>query len=213
MIPSGKAKIDQSIETTVKDTRIVEIDRESVDQDALDAYLEVPARLLSQNGTVAFPTETVYGLGANALDESAVLKIFEAKGRPSDNPLIVHIAKISDLDALVDDVPAYAQKLMAAFWPGPITFVLKKKPAISYKVTGGLETVAVRMPNHIIARKLIEKSGKPIAAPSANLSGKPSPTSGKHVIEDLVGRVGAERRAELVNHLQPADGRDLSDRG
>ena len=173
-------------------TVIIEIDdsnKECVRTEQLQELLAYPAQVLAQNGTVAFPTETVYGLGANALDESAVLKIFKAKGRPSDNPLIVHISKKEDLSFLVSEIPEYANTLMDLFWPGPITFVLKKKESISYKVTGGLETVAVRMPDHKIARMLISLSGKPIAAPSANLSGKPSPTSGKYVKEDLMGRV------------------------
>ena len=177
------------------ETIIIEIDELDIKDKALVGIehlaelLAYPAHVLSQNGTVAFPTETVYGLGANALDESAVLKIFKAKGRPSDNPLIVHISKKEDLALLVTEVPEYANTLMDLFWPGPITFVMKKQEHISYKVTGGLETVAVRMPNHPIALTLISLSGKPVAAPSANLSGKPSPTSGKYVKEDLMGRV------------------------
>ncbi len=155
----------------------------------LDALLEIPAEMLAKGGTVAFPTETVYGLGANALDDLAIQKIYEAKGRPSDNPLIVHIASIDMLDALALEVKPYVYRLMDAFWPGPITFVFKKRPEISNKVSGGLDTIAVRMPSHFIALRLIALSGKPIAAPSANLSGKPSPTSSKYVIEDLFGRV------------------------
>lgn len=151
--------------------------------------LKAPAKALVEGGTVVFPTETVYGIGANALDEVAIDKIYEAKNRPSDNPLIVHIAKLSQLEILVESIPEMAKALMRAFWPGPITFVLKKKSVIPDKVTGGLDTVAVRMPENAIALKLIELAGVPVAAPSANTSGKPSPTKAAHVIEDLAGRV------------------------
>lgn len=155
----------------------------------LDALLKIPAEILANGGTVAFPTETVYGLGANALDDTAIQKIYEAKGRPSDNPLIVHIASVDMLDQLTFEIQPYVFKLMADFWPGPITFVFKKRPEISRVVSGGLDTIAVRMPSHTIALRLIALSGKPIAAPSANLSGKPSPTTSKYVVEDLFGRV------------------------
>ena len=158
-------------------------------EDELIRLLSEPANIIRENGTVVFPTETVYGLGANALDDFAVSQIYEAKGRPSDNPLIVHIANITMLDSLVLEVKPYVEKLMDAFWPGPITFVFKKRPEISNKVSGGLATIAIRMPKHKIALKLIEMSGKPIAAPSANLSGKPSPTSSRFVVEDMNGRV------------------------
>ena len=172
-----------------KNTLIVKINNQSHDEAALRVLLEHPARLLSENATVAFPTETVYGLGANALDDHAISKIYEAKGRPSDNPLIVHIANIDMLEMLALEVLPYARILMDALWPGPITFVFKKRPEISNKVSGGLDTIAVRMPSHKIALLLIELSGKPIAAPSANISGRPSPTSSRYVIEDLGGRV------------------------
>lgn len=156
-----------------------------VDQKAI----ENAATLLVEGKTVAFPTETVYGLGANALNVSAVKKIYIAKGRPSDNPLIIHLADRSWVDLLVSEVKPYALDLMETFWPGPLTLVMKKSQKVSDVLTGGLETVALRMPSHPIARALIESSGIPIAAPSANLSGKPSPTEGKYVIEDLRGRV------------------------
>lgn len=172
-----------------KETLIVKIDDTYSNVDEMRHALEIPAGILRENGTVAFPTETVYGLGANALDDTAIAKIYEAKGRPSDNPLIVHISDIGMLDALVLDIRPYARILMAAFWPGPITFVFKKKPEISNKVSGGLDTIAVRLPGHDIARLLIELSGKPIAAPSANISGRPSPTSSRYVVADLNGRV------------------------
>jgi len=170
-----------------KNTLIISL--ESENDIELSRALSEPARILYENGTVAFPTETVYGLGANALDDKAVQQIYEAKGRPSDNPLIVHISDLKMLDQLVLEVRPYAKILMETFWPGPITFVFKKRPEISNKVSGGLSTIAIRMPSHKIALKLIELSGKPIAAPSANLSGKPSPTSSRFVVEDLKGRV------------------------
>ena len=143
------------------------------------------AKLLIQGKLVAFPTETVYGLGANALDSLAVKKIFKAKGRPSDNPLIVHIATIKELDMVADQVPEIARKLMKKFWPGPLTFVLRKKEIVPDAVTAGGPTVAVRMPKHPVALSLIKAAGCPVAAPSANLAGKPSPTTADHVAEDL----------------------------
>ncbi|MGM9988828.1 MAG: L-threonylcarbamoyladenylate synthase [Bacillaceae bacterium] len=152
-------------------------------------HLAEAANLLADGEVVAFPTETVYGLGADATNDEAVEKIFTAKGRPSDNPLIVHISNKEQLDYIVSSVPEKAKVLMNTFWPGPITFVLPKKEGIASKVTAGLETVAVRMPNHPIALALIEQSKKPIAAPSANVSGRPSPTTAKHVYDDLNGRI------------------------
>ena len=154
-----------------------------------DEALKTAAHALREGQLVAFPTETVYGLGANALNPEAVKKIYEAKGRPSDNPLIVHIAKISQLNELVSDIPDHAKVLMKAFWPGPLTLVFKKSDLVPSIITGGLDTVAVRMPNNPIALKLIEESGVPIAAPSANLSGRPSPTCADHVAQDLSGRI------------------------
>lgn len=147
------------------------------------------AALLREGETVAFPTETVYGLGGNALKPMAIRKIFKAKGRPADNPLIVHIADREALDGLVREVTPLAEALMAAFWPGPLTLVMKKQPEVPSEVTGGLDTVAVRMPAHPLARRLIRLSGVPVAAPSANLSGRPSPTRCEDVIRDLSGRV------------------------
>ncbi len=162
-----------------------------------DAELLLAAELLREGETVAFPTETVYGLGGNALKPSAILKIFEAKGRPSDNPLIVHIADLDALKGLVEDVSPLAETLMAAFWPGPLTLVMKKRPEVPAEVTAGLDTVAVRMPVHELARRLIRLSGVPVAAPSANLSGKPSPTRCEDVIRDLDGRVACILCGEL----------------
>lgn len=155
-----------------------------------DAIREA-AEMLRAGGTVAFPTETVYGLGADARRTEAVEAVFAAKGRPSDNPLIVHIADPASLDGLAASVPAEAAALMAAFWPGPLTVVLPVRPGVlSARVTAGLDTVGVRMPDHPVALALIEASGCPVAAPSANRSGRPSPTLAAHVLDDLAGRIG-----------------------
>jgi L-threonylcarbamoyladenylate synthase len=145
--------------------------------------------ILKKGGLVAFPTETVYGLGANALDEEAAAKIYAAKGRPSDNPLIVHIAETEDLEKIVKRVPEKAWILAEKFWPGPLTMIFQKNDLVPYGTTGGLDTVAVRMPDHEIARALIKSGGGYIAAPSANTSGRPSPTTAYHVEEDLGGRI------------------------
>ncbi|HJH31258.1 MAG TPA: threonylcarbamoyl-AMP synthase [Methanosarcinaceae archaeon] len=147
--------------------------------------------ILKQGGTVAFPTETVYGLGADALNPVAVRKIFEAKGRPADNPLIVHIASIDTLDTIAEDIPPVAFELMGAFWPGPLTLVLRRKNTVPDITTGGLNTVAVRMPDNPVALALIREAGMPLAAPSANTSGRPSPTTAGHVMSDLSGRIDA----------------------
>ncbi len=149
------------------------------------------AHILKQGGTVAFPTETVYGLGADALNPAAVRRIFEAKGRPADNPLIVHIASMDSLDRIATDIPPIAFELMDAFWPGPLTLVLKRKSAVPDITTGGLDTVAVRMPDNPVALALVKEAGTPLAAPSANTSGRPSPTTAGHVISDLSGRIDA----------------------
>ncbi|PXF61906.1 MAG: threonylcarbamoyl-AMP synthase [Candidatus Methanogaster sp.] len=147
--------------------------------------------IIKEGGTVAFPTETVYGLGADALNPDAVGKIFEAKARPPDNPLIVHISSTEQLHDLVEDIPARAFDLMDAFWPGPLTMIFKRKEVVPEIITAGLDTVAVRMPDNPIALLLIEEAGTPIAAPSANRSGMPSPTTTQHVISDLDGRIDA----------------------
>jgi len=147
------------------------------------------AKCIAAGGTVVFPTETVYGLGADAFNDRAIDSIYKAKGRPSDNPLIVHISKKSDVYALGESVTKEAELLMDRFWPGPLTIIFPKKACVPTRVTGGLNTVAVRCPSNPVASKLIELSGKFIAAPSANLSGSPSPTTAKHVIDDLDGRV------------------------
>lgn len=147
------------------------------------------AEIIKRGGLVAFPTETVYGLGANGLDENAVPKIYEAKGRPSDNPLILHISKLDEIEDIVKEIPKSALILAEEFWPGPLTMVFKKSERIPYRTTGGLESVAIRMPSNKIARELIKAAGVPIAAPSANSSGRPSPTKAAHVIYDLDGKI------------------------
>ncbi len=147
------------------------------------------AELITQGETVAFPTETVYGLGADATNESAVAKIFKAKGRPQDNPLIAHVATVEQLKRLVDNLPAYAEKLMKEFSPGPLTYVLPSNGMCADNVTAGLSTIGVRIPDHPIAQELLKLADVPVAAPSANLSGKPSPTTANHVWDDLNGRI------------------------
>ena len=166
-------------------TKIIHADRETITPDDLAEAGEI----IRGGGLVAFPTETVYGLGGNALDPDASARIYAAKGRPSDNPLIVHIADMSELAPLANEIPPMAKRLAGRWWPGPMTLIVKKSPAVPRATTGGLETVAVRMPSHPVAAALIRAAGVPIAAPSANLSGRPSPTSASHVIEDLDGRV------------------------
>ena len=145
--------------------------------------------ILKRGGLVAFPTETVYGLGADALNEEAAQKIYAAKGRPSDNPLIVHIANMEALDQITKSVPEKAKIVAQKYWPGPLTMIFDKNESVPYGTTGGLETVAVRMPDHRIAKALIEAGGGYIAAPSANTSGRPSPTTAQHVKEDLDGKI------------------------
>ena len=151
--------------------------------------IRLGGEILKQGGLVAFPTETVYGLGGNALDAEASAKIYAAKGRPSDNPLIVHIADWEAIRAIVSEVPEAAKRLADAFWPGPLTMILNKSDLVPYATTGGLETVAVRMPVNPIARALIRAGGGYVAAPSANTSGRPSPTKAEHVAEDLNGKI------------------------
>lgn len=151
-------------------------------------YIEEAAQIIKQGGIVAFPTETVYGLGANALDNEAVKKIFIAKGRPQDNPLIIHVAS-KDVSGFVKEVPKVAQELINKFWPGPLTVILEKKDIVPEVTSANLPTVGIRMPKSDIALKLIEFSGTAIAAPSANISGRPSPTEVERCVEDLDGRV------------------------
>lgn len=151
--------------------------------------VERAGEIIRQGGLVAFPTETVYGLGGNGLNPSAARAIYQAKGRPSDNPLILHIASREDLQPLVSQVTEAAERLMDAFWPGPMTLIFHKSSIVPLETTGGLETVAVRMPSHPIAAAFIRAAGVPIAAPSANTSGRPSPTRASHVWEDLRGKI------------------------
>lgn len=166
-------------------TKVEILDSKNLDRNIL---IDI-GNIIRSGGLVAFPTETVYGLGANALDAEAVKKIFIAKGRPQDNPLIVHISDFDELDALVTNVPAIAKKLMENFWPGPMTIILNKKPIIPDVTSAGLKSVGIRMPSNVIAREIIKVAGVPIAAPSANISGRPSPTDVQRCIEDLSGKI------------------------
>ncbi|MDI6710950.1 MAG: L-threonylcarbamoyladenylate synthase [Thermoanaerobacterales bacterium] len=160
-------------------------------QDPDPAVIAAAAAVIRRGGLVAFPTETVYGLGADATNGAAVRRIFAAKGRPADNPLIVHISAMDELRPLVRDVPDVARALAGAFWPGPLTLVLPAAPSLPREVTAGLDTVGVRMPDHPVALALIRAAGVPLAAPSANASGRPSPTTAAHVLDDLGGRIDA----------------------
>ena len=173
------------------ETEIIKIEAGQADRQTAETAkrLQYAGKVIRQGGLVAFPTETVYGLGGDALNPQSAKKIYAAKGRPSDNPLIVHIAEMAALDKIVENVPEYAKRLAAAFWPGPLTIILKKSDIVPKQTTGGLETVAVRMPNHPLALELIREAGGYIAAPSANLSGKPSPTAAKYVMQDMLGRI------------------------
>ncbi len=173
--------------TSVIETKYYPIDPLAPDQGAIEEC----GRIIRTGGLVAFPTETVYGLGANALDEEACRRIFEAKGRPQDNPLIVHVASPDDIAVLTTELPPQAAKCIQAFWPGPLTLVLPKAFRVPAVVSAGLNTLALRMPDHPAALALIRAAGVPVAAPSANLSGHPSPTLGRHVMEDLAGRIEA----------------------
>ena len=151
--------------------------------------IEEAAQILKAGGLVAFPTETVYGLGGNGLDKEAARKIYAAKGRPSDNPLILHVSKMEEVYPLVESVPEKAKLLMESFWPGPLTLILKKSKIVPLESTGGLDTVAIRCPDNALTLELIERAGLPVAGPSANLSGSPSPTEASHVYHDLSGRI------------------------
>lgn len=167
------------------ETEILKIDSNQIDKE----NIRRAAELIREGELVAFPTETVYGLGADAMNPAAAKRIYEAKGRPSDNPLIIHVSQARDLEKLTARVPGKAVKLAGAFWPGPLTMILEKNENVPYETTGGLDTVAIRMPNHPVALALIEASGTYIAAPSANASGRPSPTTAEHVAEDLSGKI------------------------
>ena len=176
--------------TEMKSVGVMETIIEKVDPRQIDEHImEQAGQLIAEGELVAFPTETVYGLGGDALHPEAAKKIYAAKGRPSDNPLIVHIAEFSDMERVAKTIPEQAKKLADAFWPGPLTMILEKSEAVPDATTGGMGTVAIRMPNHPVALDLIRKSGCLIAAPSANTSGRPSPTEASHVAEDLSGKI------------------------
>lgn len=168
-------------------------------QHRAEEVLKTAGDILKSGGLVAFPTETVYGLGADGLNEEAAKKIYAAKGRPSDNPLIIHIANMEALEKIVKDVPEVAKVVAEKYWPGPLTMIFKKADCVPYGTTGGLETVAVRMPEHDVARAVICAGGGYIAAPSANTSGRPSPTIAGHVAEDLSGKI------EMIVDAGPVD--------
>ena len=179
-IPAAARKLMEAFWPGPMKTELLKVNEESV---------ALGARLIREGELVGFPTETVYGLGANALDARAVAKIFEAKGRPQDNPLITHVACVEEIPPLVRAIPAAARKLMEAFWPGPMTLILPKADCIPDAVSAGLDTVGIRLPANADARRLIRAAGCPIAAPSANRSGRPSPTTALHVLEDMDGRI------------------------
>ena len=166
-------------------TEIVKIDSEHIEENRIKRAGDI----IKEGGLVAFPTETVYGLGGDALDADSSRKIYAAKGRPSDNPLIVHIADFADLEQIVTEVPKEAVQLADAFWPGPLTMILNKNEKVPYETTGGMDTVAIRMPSHPVALAFIRAGGGYIAGPSANTSGKPSPTLAEHVALDLDGKI------------------------
>ena len=167
------------------ETKVEKIEKTQMNMDIINAA----GQILKQGGLVAFPTETVYGLGANALDEEAARKTYAAKGRPSDNPLIVHIASLEDLYPITKKVPEKAVVLAEKFWPGPLTMIFEKSELVPHGTTGGLETVAVRMPDNEVALALIRAGGGYVSGPSANKSGRPSPTMARHVLDDLEGRI------------------------
>lgn len=194
--------IIKTVSTGQNEAEAAEVDIEKVEATKKEAYRSnaieldeeeqtyaLAGEILRSGGLVAFPTETVYGLGGDALRVEASKKIYAAKGRPSDNPLIVHIGDISQMEQVAGDIPKEAYLLAEKFWPGPLTMVLSKSEIVPYETTGGLDTVAVRYPNHPVALKLLRSSGVMIAAPSANTSGRPSPTCARHVAEDLEGKI------------------------
>ena len=169
-------------------TELYKIDEHNIDAAAKE-ILTKAGSIIREGGLVAFPTETVYGLGGDALNPESSRKIYAAKGRPSDNPLIVHVASMEYVEAIVDEVPEAAYRLAEAFWPGPLTMIMNKNDKVPHETTGGLDTVAIRMPNNEIALELIRQSGGYIAAPSANTSGRPSPTLARYCEEDLSGKI------------------------
>lgn len=172
-------------------TKLIRVDAQELHDGKNESReaLREAGEIIRQGGLVAFPTETVYGLGGDALNPESSKKIYAAKGRPSDNPLIIHIADIKDLEKIVKEIPQSAYQLADVFWPGPLTMILPKSEDVPYQTTGGLETVAVRMPSHPVALEFIREAGGYVAAPSANLSGKPSPTKAKYVVQDMDGRI------------------------
>lgn len=167
------------------ETQIVRVDEQHMQAE----FVRRAGDIIKAGGLVAFPTETVYGLGGDALNPDSSRKIYAAKGRPSDNPLIVHIYRMEDLHVIAEEIPETAKRLAERFWPGPLTMIFKKTGLVPYETTGGLDTVAVRMPSHPVAAAFIQAAGGYVAAPSANRSGRPSPTSAKYVIEDMQGRI------------------------
>ena len=167
------------------ETQIVRVDEQHMQAE----FVRRAGDIIKAGGLVAFPTETVYGLGGDALNSDSSRKIYAAKGRPSDNPLIVHIYRMEDLHVIAEEIPEAAKRLAERFWPGPLTMIFKKTGLVPYETTGGLDTVAVRMPSHPVAEAFIRAAGGFVAAPSANRSGRPSPTSAKYVIEDMQGRI------------------------
>lgn len=185
LVPAEAARSIKNAAEDKMDTVIKKVDSERPDLEVLKEASEI----IKKGGLVAFPTETVYGLGGNGLDPKACEKIYEAKGRPSDNPLILHIWDRMCLDELVEEIPKAAEIIMENFWPGPITIVFKKKDIVPQKVSGGLSTVAVRLPENTVAREFLKLCEVPVAAPSANSSGKPSPTRASHVEFDLKGKI------------------------
>ena len=161
--------------------------------------LDIVAGIIRDGGLLGIPTETVYGLGANGLDADAVLKIFEAKGRPQDNPLILHVAGKEQVEHFCHDVPEAAWMLMEHFWPGPLTLILPARDLVPRRTTAGLSTVGVRCPDNAVTREIIRRAGVPIAAPSANISGKPSPTTAQHVYHDMAGKIEAIVDQSLIH--------------
>ena len=179
----------------MKETLVLKVDSEKPEIEKI----RIAADFIKKGGLVAFPTETVYGLGADALNSKAVLTLFEAKKRPLDNPPIVHVGEIENVHKLVKEIPLEAKVLMRKFWPGPLTLIFKHSDIVPSVTVAGLDTIAIRMPRHNVALALLKESNCPIAAPSANLAGKPSPTSANHVLEDLNGRIDAVLDAGPTN--------------